>query len=242
MKSTAQHEQNRNAMHKSLAVASAVLCLVSLLMVLYYAPREQVMGDVQRIFYFHVAAGWVGGLAFAVAASSGGLYLWQAEERYDDVEYASIEIGLVFTLANILTGSIWAKPVWNTWWTWDPRLVTASVMAVIYVGYLLLRRSLPESASRPTITAGYALLGFLSVPLTFFSIRLFRTIHPVVFVAAMDGLGMSSLRGRMMLTLLTCVLAFSLVYVVFLLFRIRLLQLGRRVRTMQWEQYDRQRP
>jgi len=221
-----------------LAAAAGLSFLIALLVVLFYAPREQVMGDVQRIFYFHVAAGWVGGLAYGIAAVCGARYLWKPHESFDDAGHAAVEIGFVFTLINVLTGSIWARPIWNTWWTWDPRLVTATVMAVMYAGYLLLRRSISNVESQRRIAAGYALLSFLSVPMTFLSIRLFRTIHPVVFGTVMQGDAMTGLSNRMLVSLAVSLLSFSFLFVVFLLYRIRLSQLSRQVEDAQWERFE----
>jgi heme exporter protein C len=110
---------------------TAALLLVALYLVFGYAPREAVMGDVQRVFYFHVAAGWVGGLAFLLTAVAGAIYLARRQRRWDLLAVASVEIGIVFTFINIASGSIWARPVWNTWWTWDPRLVTATIMDLL---------------------------------------------------------------------------------------------------------------
>ena len=108
---------------KALNWLTGALFLVALYLVLFYAPREAVMGDVQRVFYFHVAAGWVGALAFLVTAVTGAIYLARRDAKWDRVALASVEIGIVFTFVNIVSGSIWARPIWNTWWTWDPRLV-----------------------------------------------------------------------------------------------------------------------
>ena len=138
------------------------------------------MGDVQRVFYFHVSAGWVGMLSFLVAAVAGVLYLLKGQRKWDIVGLAAVEIGIVFVFINIVTGSIWARPIWNTWWTWDPRLTTATVMELIYLAYLMLRQGIEDPDRRARFGAVYTIVGFLSVPLTFFSARLFRTIHPVV--------------------------------------------------------------
>jgi heme exporter protein C len=165
---------------KALNWITSALFAVALYMVLFYAPREAVMGEVQRIFYFHVAAGWVGALAFMVTAVTGIFYLLRGERHWDVIALASVEIGVVFTFINIVTGSIWARPIWNTWWTWDPRLVTATVMELIYVAYLMLRQGIEDPDRRARFAAVYGIVGFLSVPLTFLSIRIFRTIHPVV--------------------------------------------------------------
>ncbi|MBN2555260.1 MAG: cytochrome c biogenesis protein CcsA [Anaerolineales bacterium] len=220
--------------------AAALAVGIAFLAALAYAPREEVMGDVQRIFYFHVSTGWVGGLGFMVAAVCGGLYLRRPSDNLDDIGHAAVEIGLVFTVINIITGSIWARPVWNTWWTWDPRLITASIMAVVYAGYLALRFSIELPESRGRMSAGYAILGFVSVPMTFFSIRLFRTIHPVVVgtgAAAAESIGMS---GRMAGTLMLSLAAFTLLFAALLTHRLRLSRLQRLVEHRSWEQLGSQ--
>ena len=156
------------------------LFLIALYMVLIYAPREAVMGDVQRVFYFHVAAGWVGALAFLVTAIAGGIYLAKRDRKWDRIAVASVEIGVVFTFINIVSGAIWARPIWNTWWTWDPRLVTATIMLLLYSAYLMLRQGIDDPDRRARFGSIYGILAFISVPITFLSIRIFRTIHPVV--------------------------------------------------------------
>ncbi len=163
-----------------LDVITVLLLLAATYMVFFYAPQEAVMGDVQRVFYFHVAAGWVGMLGFIGAAVSGIIYLVKKDRKWDIVGLAAVEIGIAFIFINIVTGSIWARPIWNTWWTWDPRLTTATVMLLIYLAYLMLRQGIEDPDRRARFGAVYAIIGSLSVPLTYFSARIFRTIHPVV--------------------------------------------------------------
>ncbi|GIV65153.1 MAG: cytochrome c assembly protein [Bellilinea sp.] len=163
-----------------LDVAAIASFLAATALVFFYAPLERVMGAVQKVFYFHVASGWVGMLSFAVAAVVGVIYLIRKDLKWDSVGVAAVEIGIAFTLINVVTGAIWARPIWNTWWTWDPRLTTATIMELVYFAYLMLRAGIEEPERRARFGAVYAIVGFLSVPLTFFSIRLFRTIHPVV--------------------------------------------------------------
>lgn len=215
---------------KALSWVSAILFLAALAMTLFYAPREAVMGDVQRIFYFHVASGWVGALAFLVAAVSGVIYLARGKRRWDAVGLASVEIGLAFTLANLISGSVWARPIWNTWWTWDPRLVTASVMELVYVAYLLLRQGIEDPDRRARFGAVYAIVGFLSVPLTFLSIRIFRTIHPVV-VGNNDptAQGTFDMTPPMLQTFFISLAVFSLLYGVLLWHRVRMQSLAETV-------------
>jgi heme exporter protein C len=215
---------------KALSWVSAILFLVALGMTLFYAPKEAVMGDVQRVFYFHVASGWVGALAFLVAAVSGGIYLARGKRRWDAVGLASVEIGLAFTLANLISGSVWARPIWNTWWTWDPRLVTASVMELVYVAYLLLRQGIEDPDRRARFGAVYAIVGFLSVPLTFLSIRIFRTIHPVV-VGNNDptAQGTFDMTPPMLQTFFVSLAVFTLLYGVLLWHRVRMQSLAETV-------------
>ena len=199
--------------------------VVALYLVLLWAPQEAIMGDVQRVFYFHVAAGWVGALAFLVTAIVGVIYLIRGEERWDRIAAASVEIGVVFTFINIVTGSIWARPIWNTWWTWDPRLVTATIMLLIYIAYIMLRQGIDDPDRRARFSAVYGIVGFISVPITFASIRIFRTIHPVV-VGSSDptALGAFDMNAEMRVAFFFSLFTFTLIYITLLWYRLRLQQ------------------
>jgi heme exporter protein C len=215
---------------KALNWITGVLFVVALYMVLIFAPREAVMGDVQRVFYFHVAAGWVGALAFLVTAISGGIYLARGERRWDLVAQASVEIGVVFTFANIVSGSVWARPIWNTWWTWDPRLVTATVMELVYIAYLMLRQGIEDPDRRARFGAVYGIVGFLSVPLTFLSIRIFRTIHPVVIGSGdPTATGAFDMSPNMRVAFFFSLFTFTFVYATLLWHRLRLQRLSEKV-------------
>jgi len=215
--------QTRPRLLTALDMITALLVIAATGMVFFYAPLERVMGAVQKVFYFHVAAGWVGMLGYLVAAIAGVLYLVKRDSKWDIVEVAGVEIGLVFMLINIVTGAIWARPIWNTWWTWDPRLTTATVMELVYAAYLMLRQGIEDPDRRARFGAVYAILGFISVPLTFFSIRIFRTIHPVVIgsndPSAQGAFDMTPLMGQ---TFAVSLIAFSFLFVVLLWHRIRL--------------------
>lgn len=217
-----------------LDVAAASLFIAATALVFFYAPLERVMGAVQKVFYFHVAAGWVGMLSFLVAAVAGVIYLIRKDMRWDFVGVAAIEIGIAFALINIITGAIWARPIWNTWWTWDPRLTTATIMVLVYFAYLMLRSGIEEPERRSRFGAVYAIIGFLSVPLTFFSIRLFRTIHPVVIGSNDPGaMGAFDMIPRMTQVFLFSLAAFTVVYFDLLWHRIRLSRLGERVESLR---------
>ncbi|MGA2112288.1 MAG: cytochrome c biogenesis protein CcsA [Anaerolineales bacterium] len=222
--------EKESAGRLALAGAAALLLVAALGMVFGYAPREAVMGDVQRIFYFHVSSAWVGMLSFVVAAVSGGLYLSRRERYWDMVEISAVEIGIVFGLIAILSGSIWARPVWNTWWTWDPRLVTTSVMELVYAAYLLLRQGLEDPERRARFGAVYSIVGVLTVPITFLSIRFLRSIHPVVIGSGVVGaLGGFAMTSKMLETFLVSLLAFTVLYAALLVYRVRLALRGGRL-------------
>lgn len=219
---------------KILDFVTAVLLVVATGMVFLYAPTEKVMGDVQRVFYFHVAAGWVGMLGFLVAAIVGIAYLRTANRRWDIAGLAAVEIGMVFAFINIVTGSIWARPIWNTWWTWDPRLTTATIMELIYAAYLMLRAGIEDPNRRARFGAVYTIVGFASVPLTFFSARLFRTIHPVVIGTNQPGAeGGFDMTPRMLQTFLFSLLTFSFIFMDVLWHRVRLGRLSDKVEQLK---------
>jgi heme exporter protein C len=218
----------------ALDIITVILLIVATAMVFFYAPMERVMGQVQRVFYFHVAAGWVGMLGFLVAAIAGVVYLVRGERKWDIVELAAVEIGMVFAFINVVTGAIWARPIWNTWWTWDPRLTTATIMLLIYAAYLMLRAGIDDPDRRARFGAVYAIVGFLSVPLTFFSARLFRTIHPVVMGTNQPGAeGAFDMTPLMFQTFMFSLITFSVIFVDLLWHRIRLGRLNDQVEQLK---------
>ena len=199
-----------------LLAATGALMLTALGMAFLYAPREQVMGEIQRIFYFHVASAWLAMMAFLVVFVGSLLYLWKGDRRFDRWAAASAEIGVLFTTIVLVTGPLWARPVWNTWWTWDARLTSSLVLWIMYIAYLVLRGALPESRKKYQFSAVYGLVAFVDVPIVFFSIRWWRSMHPVVIT----GKGMN-LEPEMIHTLALSCVAFTLLY--FLLLRLRLM-------------------
>jgi heme exporter protein C len=200
-----------------------LMLVVATYLVFFYAPTEAVMGAVQRVFYFHVSAGWVGMLGFLAAAIAGIIYLRTGGRGWDIIGLASVEIGMVFAFINVVTGSIWARPIWNTWWTWDPRLTTATIMLLIYAAYLMLRSGIEDPDRRARFGAVYAIIGFTSVPLTFMSARLFRTIHPVVIGANQPGAtGAFDMTPKMLFVFMFSLITFSLIFGSLLWHRIRL--------------------
>ena len=163
---------------KVLAWATFVAVLLALYLALVYAPTEKTMGDIQRIFYFHVASAWVGMIAFLVVFVASAVYLGTRQARWDIVAYTSAEIGVIFTAMVLITGPIWAKPIWHTWWTWDPRLTTTLIMWFLYLAYGKIRAAVGEEEKRARLAAAFGILAFADVPVVFLAIRWWRTMHP----------------------------------------------------------------
>jgi len=204
----------------ALVVLSGVAITVALVMVFLYAPRERTMGDVQRIFYFHVSSAWVGFFAFFVTFVAGIGYLAQGERRWDIVAVSSVEIGLTFITMTVVTGSLWARPAWGTYWTWEPRLTISAVQLLIYVSYVMLRAAIDSPERKARFAAVYGIVAFITVPLSWFAIRWWRTIHPDVLTSG-EGMALTS---PMVHTLLFSVSAFTLLYVTLMRQRMRLEQ------------------
>ncbi len=169
----------------ALAFAAVAAVLASSWAALVYArPAANLAGDeqlAQRIFYLHMGCN-IGALAgFLVSVIGSIVYLIKRNLDWDRLAQASIEVGTIFGLGTIVTGMFWAKPTWNTYWTWDPRLTTSTITVLVYLAYLLFRNGIDNRETRARFGSIYAILAFLSVPLTFYSARWFRSIHPVVF-------------------------------------------------------------
>jgi heme exporter protein C len=211
-------KSGQNWLRFALVVLSAVAMLIALGMALHYAPREMTMGDVQRIFYFHVASAWVGFFAFFVTFLAGMGYLSRGNRQWDIVAFSSVEIGLTFITMTVITGALWARPVWGTYWTWEPRLTISAVQLLIYIAYIMLRAAIDSPERKARFAAVYGIVAFVTVPLSWFAIRWWRTIHPTI----MGGSEGVAITPRMVQTLVVSLGAFSLLYVTLLLARVRL--------------------
>lgn len=212
-----------------LLALTGVLIAVGVYLSMVWAPTAVNMPTeaeryAQRIFYFHVAAGWVGYLAFGVTAVASILYLLKRQRRFDNVAVSSAEIGVIFTAANLVSGSVWARPTWGTWWSWDdPRLTLAAIVLLVYIAYLMLRNAIDDPERRARLSSIYGIVGFLSVPLSFISVRIWRTIHPAVIGTASEtAQGGFDMSGNMVVVLLFSIFTFSLLYVVLLHYRLKL--------------------
>lgn len=206
-----------------LDIVSIIALGVSTYFALVFAPTEAVMGNVQRVFYFHIGTAWVGLVGFVLAAVTGIIYLVTKDMKWDRIEVAAVEVSTMFFFITILLGSIWARPAWNTWWTWDPRLTTAAVTELIYIAYFMLRQGIEDPDKRARFGAVYALLGGLSAPITFMVIRLFRTIHPVVIGnQSAEAQGGFSMTSDMRTAFFFALFAFTVIFIDMMWHRIRL--------------------
>lgn len=163
---------------------------IALYLALVYAPTEKTMGDIQRIFYFHVASAWLGMFAFLVVFVTSILYLIKKDRKWDILAKTSAEIGVIFTTIVLITGPLWARPIWQTWWSWDPRLTTTLIMWFLYLAYGRIRQAIPEEEKQARYSAIYGILAFTDVPIVFFAIRWWRTMHPGALISS-SGVGLA---------------------------------------------------
>lgn len=186
-----------------LVILTGILLSYGLYQALVVAPTEQTMGNVQRIFYYHVPSAWTAFILFFVNFGTSVAYLIKRRPAADIIALVTAEVGVVFCTVVLITGPIWARPVWGIWWTWDMRLTSTLVLWLIYMSYLFLRR-FSSSGETPVLAAALAVLGALCVPFVYFSIWFFRTQHPQPVMGA-GG----SIDPRMLHALLINWLAFS---------------------------------
>jgi heme exporter protein C len=191
---------------------AAVGLAAGLVMGFGVAPRELTQGNVQRIMYVHVPAAWVAYLAFGVVFVASITYLATRVPGADRIAHASAEAGVVFTGLAIAAGSIWGKPTWGTWWTWDARLTTTAILFVIYLGYLLLRGMVDDHERGARYAAVIGIIGALDIPLVHFSVLWWRTLHQPPSVGRPEASAMDPI---ILVALLVNVAAFTLLYLYF---------------------------
>jgi len=193
----------------------------SLYLGLIYAPPEHLMGDAQRIMYFHVAAAWNGFVAFGVVFVAAILFLWRGGRGWSRLVYASAELGVFFTSICIIGGSVWARAVWNVWWTWDPRLTTTLLLWFVFIGLLVVRGAAENDVARERLAAVIGVVGFFVVPIVYMSDQWWVGLHPRV--VTMSGFFMPT---RMVVALMFSFVAFTVFYLWLLGRRLRLVALA----------------
>ena len=200
-----------------LLVLSALLMALTLYMIFMWAPTEQNLGVSQRIFYFHVPLGWIGMVSIVIVAFASIMHLLTGRERWDSLAHSTAEVGLVCATLILVTGSIWAKPVWGVWWTWDAKLTTTLILWFIYVGYLMVKAYAPAGSQGRRIASVVALVGAIDAPIIYFATVWWRTAHPELNIGPLAESG--GLDSRMALTFLVSVITFTVLYVYLLMER-----------------------
>jgi heme exporter protein C len=203
------------------AAASALLVTLALALFVARQAQESMGGDLQRIFYFHVPAAWVAYLAFTVTFLASIAYLRSGARRWDLLAHSAAEIGVVFCAIVLVTGPIWARPVWGTWWQWDARLTSTLILWLTYIGYLFIR-SLADPGRAGRLAAVVGILGLVNVPIVHFSVYWWRTLHPSGPTPADLEAGASGLGTPELLTFFVGLAAFTLLFAWLLVLRVRL--------------------
>ena len=216
----------------ALAVITGVMMLVDLYFIFMVAPTDSVLGHVQRVFYFHVPIAIMSFLAFFVVFICSIGYLIKRTPQWDATAHAAAEVGVVFVTLALLTGIIWARPVWNTWWTWEPRLTTTMILWLIYVAYLMIRSYAPSQSKGAVYGAVVGIVGFVDVPIVYYSVVWWRSIHPSPVVGPFAQA--DSLDGTMALILLYSFITFIFFFAYMVMERMELRKTGEALRHIRF--------
>lgn len=194
---------------------AVIFTFISIYLALIYAPPHETMGDVQRIFYFHVASAWVSYLAFGVTFVAGLLYLKSKDLKWDNIAFSSAEIGILFCTFGIITGSLWAKPIWGVFWRWeDIKLFITFALWLVFIAYLALRANAKSRTSKANLSALFGIIGLICIPFSFGANRIWQQYHPTILVSS-EG----SLQASMGITLVFALFAFTFLYIYIILLR-----------------------
>lgn len=203
---------------RALGVAAFALLVVGSVIALFVVPADARQGEVQRLMYVHVPSAWLAMLSFFVVFLMSVLYLVQRKLRWDLVAASATEIGVVFTALTLALGSLWAKPTWGIWWTWDPRLTTTAILLIIYIGYLIVRSLAEDPEQRARWCAVIGIVAFVQVPIVYLSVYWWRSLHQPASTPR-------SMAGEFVAVLLLNLAAFTLVFAFLLARRYRLARL-----------------
>jgi heme exporter protein C len=221
-----------------LGPAAAIAVIAALWMIFVVVPTEAQMGIVQRIFYVHVPCAWVAYLCFFLVAAASVRYLWTRSEAADRLAVASAEVGVLFCTLLLITGPIWARPIWGVWWTWDPRLTMTVILWAIYLGYIMLRAFGAEDEGIASYAAVLGIFGVLAIPVIHVSVRLLHGMHPAVLTTRQGGSGLTD--PTMRATLWVTVVAMTLLAAWLLVLRVRIEGMERTVLGLRRAADDRE--
>ncbi len=203
------------ALRKSVETVLPWLTLVTMAVAIYMVfikvPTDKFQGIVQRIFYFHVPLAMMTFVAFGLVAVASIFFLWRGSRFWDRLAHSAAEVGMVFCTLVLVTGPIWARPIWGTWWTWDARLTTTLILWLIYAAYLMLRTMSGTGDEGARYAAVLGIVGAIDIPIINRSVYWWRTIHPAVLITRQGGSGLGD--PRMQATFGVCMVAFLLLFV-----------------------------
>lgn len=219
-----------SAVPKPLAATTLAALLASMYLIFVWAPTEASMGIVQRIFYMHVASAAVAFLGFIVGGIAAIAFLAKRDNRWDDLSVSCNEVGLLFACVNLITGCLWAKPVWGVYWAWDARLTTMLLLALIYAAYLILRQSITDPGQQAVVCAVVSIFGMVDVPIVYMANRWWRTQHPAPVIG-----GGGSLDPRMGFVLAFTMAALALLFWCLVRQRRRIEDLSRQTKALRRE-------
>lgn len=211
---TATQSGRRWFVREALFVLSAALMAVTLYLIFFWVPTEQNLGVSQRIFYFHVPLGWLGMVSIMVVAVASFMHLLTRNEKWDSLAHSTAELGLMSATLIIVTGSIWAKPVWGVWWTWDAKLTTTLILWFIYVGYLMVKAYAPKGSQGRRYASVVALIGAIDAPIIYMATVWWRTAHPDLNIGPLAD--SDSLDSKIALTFLISMITFTVLYILML--------------------------
>ena len=206
------------------------MMLVALYSIFLWVPTDKNLGISQRIFYIHVPLAWSGFLAFVLVLIGSVGYIWRRTPKWDHLAHGSAEIGVLFTTLMLVTGVLWAKPVWGVWWTWDPRLTTSLILWLIYVAYIMLRAYSSNRDQAARYSAILGIFGFIDVPIVYLSIYWWRTVHPQPLVGPTTSGGLDS---SMYNVLMLSTLVFTLILICLLVERISIFKTEKSLEEMR---------
>ncbi|MGC5324728.1 cytochrome c biogenesis protein [Brevibacillus sp. SYSU BS000544] len=205
---------SRFGLTQILTILSIPLVVMAMYLVFIWSPVEKTMGPVQKIFYFHVGSAWNAFLAFFVVCVCSILFLKTRNRKYDIIAGISAELGVLFTTIVLITGPIWGRSAWNTWWSWEPRLTTTLILWFIYIAYVMIRKMDGTWEKKARLASVFGIVGFIDVPIVYMSIRWWQTkFHPVVFGEGVNQSG-GGVEPEMLFTLMFCLCTLTVVYVV----------------------------
>lgn len=213
---------------KPLGILSLIAIPVALYFAFIYAPTEETMGEIQRVVYFHVPQAVLSYTSAILLGLASLMYLIKGDLKWDRLAYCSAELGILFTATTLITGMIWGRPVWNTWWEWDARQTLELMLGLLLVGYQMLRAYLPERESRARLSTVFGFLAMLDVPINYLATYIWEQHHPRVF-----GPGGGGMDSSMELALLVSMIAFGIVYAYLLTQRIAIAKVEEEVEYME---------